>query len=212
MSRNVYGPPRVMSRSDWALFTNEQFGFTANLTSDPAVFAFAMPYPSGFNLETQTITTSKFEFDIHLSKPASDQQQLLGCYMSMLDKEFASTFNALADADDENMRAQFAGPIIFGDSALVSSIVTENIVDSIGELKGADWYPEIKKVDQLTPMYLQFINKSMGPVTAAGGSRTGVDFTSPESTTIREWFNVRALTGSEKSMRNQQLQWLRLNS
>lgn len=217
MTRNVYGPPRVMSRSDWALFTNEQYGFTGALVSGVNnVFAFAMPYPSGFNLETQTITSSKFEFDQHDSNPSGDAQQQLSVMISMLDKELSATFNKLTDADDENLRAQFASAIMFGDGRLVSSFADANgnVVDITGEHRGADWYPEIRKVDQLTPMYFQFINNSMGAVTAAGGGLTNTNYlvASVEATTIREWFNVRALTGAEKSMRNQQLQWLRLNS
>lgn len=215
--RSVYGPPRVMSRSDWGLFTNEQFGFTAALDAAQTLFAFAMPYPSGFNLETQTITTSKFEYDLHAALRSNRNSQELQAYMSMLDKEFTATYISLGDADDENMRAHFAGPIAFGDMELITAIADANgnLIDFAKPgLVGADWYPEIRRVDQLTPLYIQLVNASRAAPTVVGGSVGQQDFVtgSVEQTTLREWFNVRSLTSAEKSMRNQQLQWLRLNT
>lgn len=215
MSRNIYGPKRVISRSDWALFTNEQLGFTSALSAAQTSRLIALTFPSGFNLQNQTITTSKLEFDQHNANPIIGDSQMLAVYMSMLQQDFSPTFNTLADVDDENMRAQFAGPIMFGLQEAITTIAADDIysVDGPGQ-KGADWYPEVPRVDQLTPFYIQFVNASRAAVSAAGSLPTRTDYigASVEATTLREWFNVRNLTKAERDMRGNQLQWLRLNS
>lgn len=215
---NNYGLERIMRKSDWALFTNEQLGLLAALTAAAANRIIALPFPSGFNIEMQTITTHKLQFDQHSPQPITKKNQMLAVYLSMLNKKFKDDFVRLEDSEDEAMRAQFEGPMYFGHSIATHSV---GAADVIGADTGsghsqirANWNPEVRTVRQLTPFYLQFQNASTSGITTLGGVPTVVDYdlTEIEATTVREWFNVVQLTPAERGFRGDQLQWLRLNS
>jgi len=215
---NNYGLERIMRRSDWALFTNEQLGFLAALTAAAANRIIALPFPSGFNIELQTITTSKLSFDQHSPQPITKKNQMLAVYLSMLNKKFKADFVRLEDSEDEAMRAQFEGPMYFGHSRLANSFGATGEVANLGSHGHAqiraNWNPEVRSVRQLTPFYVQFQNASTVGIAAPQASPTVADYdlTEVEATTIREWFNVVPLTAAERGFRGDQLQWLRLNS
>lgn len=215
---NNYGMERIMSNTDWAVFTNKQIGLLDPLTVAIANRLVALTFPSGFNIETQTITTHKIEFDQHDPQPISNNSQMLAIYLSMLSEKLTDDFVRLAAEDQEAMRAQFAGPMYFGDSGVVGSDSTA-AGSVLSKRNGhpqikANWNPEVRRVRQLTPFYVMFQNASMQAVSTIGGNMGVVDYAqnSIDATTIREWFNVVKLTRAERGFRGSQLQWLRLNS
>lgn len=218
-SLNHYGAERVLPPSDFAVYTNEQYGWTAALVDGTnEVFAFAMPYPSGINLESQTIQLLAEDWAAHAAGPTiPNETQMMSVYLSMLDEEFGATSGAiLTDVDDEEMRAHFDGPIKFGKSSAwmadatagtaVGNFVDPNLDSAIR------YYPWVRKVDLLTPLYHQIVGGSytMGVVSEVPPASTDTDIF--EQVTLKPIYTVRNLTSRERSMRNSQFQWMRLNS
>lgn len=222
MSLNIYlehGTGRVLPPSDFAVYTNEQFGFTASLVDNTNnLFAFALPYPSGINLDRQTIKIRAIDFSNHILNHTQQLTQALGAYLSMLDEEFSATGgDVLADVDDEEMRAQFDGPVTFG--ALGALLTEDTAAGTTGNATNQDnvhhvrYFPWQREIDTLTPVYVQLVKSiySPGSVSETAPVVTG-NFTSQEQVTIKPIFVTRNLTSRERSMRNNQFQWMRLNS
>jgi hypothetical protein len=131
----------------------------------------------------------------------------------MLDKEFAATFQGDAvDAQDENLKAQFARNIFFGHKKMMITAVAaveggERDVDGVTD---AIYFPPIP-LDLVTPLYIQLVNQSF-TVTLATNVMAASDFSLPETVQIVVWFTKRKLTPGEKSARNMQIRFQRLDS
>lgn len=212
-----YGPQRKLpDDTDWSLHTNEQFGFVANLVHDTNdVYAFATPYPSGFNLSEQTIKVRAIDYHVQQMNEDLGAMQALTVFLSMLDEELSATFQSLADGDDEEMRAQFDGPIPFGRHTgwRIANAGTSIEPNQLNHNDGPTLYqPRIDELDLLTPLYQQFTTATWAPVEPAETLPQLGSFTKFEETWYRLWWGLRDLTSAEKSMRGNQLQWMRLNS
>lgn len=209
-----YGAPRQLDSSvDFAVYTNEQYGFVANIAAD-GHFAYATPFPSGVDLQNQTIQLQRLDKGIHSFE--TNAMQALATYLSMLDEEFADFPGlVLLDANDEEFRAQFDGPITYGWFNHIQNQTGaegyRNVVD-MDKNKLTHYYPAIKQLDLLTPLYQQEVNITLANSTTPGGAPVATTFVEQESTFQRLWFDVRNLTSAEKNMRGNQLQWMRLNS
>ncbi len=217
MANVPYGAPRTLSEPvDWALFTNDQYGFTTTLDSTKQTFTFASPFPSGFNLEDQTIKMKRMDYNMARHGDPQDFAYALSVYLSMLEEDFPGAFGVLAtNADKQTMRSQFDGPIKFGQTTEYTTDATLNhegttISQQINSDTLQIYYPPIAEVDLLTPLYQQFVNETLNTTDTAFTVRA--DFDQNDTVTYRQWFEVRNLTSAEKSMRGNQLQWLRLNS
>jgi len=213
-----YGAPRMLDSSvDFAVYTNEQFGFTANIAAD-GHFAYATPFPSGVDLQNQTIQLQRLDKGVFSYEPAtpSDPNQTLACMLSMLDEEFGDFVGTrLLDANDEEFRAQFDGPIQYGNFYNFSQQTGAGDEDfrhtyDSDMNKFVHYYPAIKQLDLLTPLYQQEVNTSL--LFTALSDPSAAAFTEQESTFQRLYYDVRNLTSAEKNMRGNQLQWMRLNS
>ncbi len=218
MANIPYGAPRTLSEPcDWALFTADQYGFNdITLDSTKQTFTFASPFPSGFNLEDQTIKFKRIDYNMARHGDPQDLSYMLSVYLSMLEEDFPGDFGVLASAaEKQKMRSQFDGPIKFGQSTeQTTGSAYAHSNDSISQLVQSDtlqlYYPPIAEVDLLTPLYQQFVNETINSTNTVFPTRA--DFDQAPTVTYRQWFEVRNLTSSEKSMRGNQLQWLRLNS
>jgi len=209
-----YGAPRVLDDDvDFAVYTNEQFGLVADIAAD-GHFAYATPFPSGINLESQTIRLQRL--DKGIASYETNSRQALATMLSMLDEEFGDFVDtSLLDLNDEEWRAQFDGPIEYGNFA------NENHqagAEAFRQTYNSDYnhflhaYPVKKRVDILTPLYQQEINISQTASAAPTTDPAGVLFTEYESVFQRLYYDVRDLTSAERNMRGNQLQWMRLNS
>lgn len=205
-------PPNIM----FVHYTNENYGFTANLADGTnTVFAFALPIPATINIFEQTPVWHKLDF-FFVSKenpgPVATTEALQ-VYLSYLDREFAATFeNFLADAEDENIKAQFDGPYLFG-QVNIKAVRTSNtsaaqdLSNSVENIR----YTPPTVLDGSHPLYIQFVSQS-STVTAATGAIADKDFTQFERTCIRGWFTVRRLSPAELLARNTALRFQRLSS
>lgn len=214
-----HGTGRVLPPSDFAVYTNEQFGFTANLVDNTNnVFAFALPYPSGINLDRQTIKIRAMDFSQHRTSNTLESVAALAAYLSMLDEEFgATTADSLTDTDDEEMRAQFDGGIVFGNlgaqlqETTAAGFRTQAYDTDLN--KHVRYFPWQREIDTLTPLYVQLVKQTYNP---GGASETAPvvtgDYSQQENLTIKPIYGIRNLSSRERSMRNNQFQWMRLNS
>lgn len=215
-----HGTGRVLPPSDFAVYTNEQYGFTATLAdSTNHVFAFALPYPSGINLERETIAIRAIDYNFHDPTPDVGSAQMLDAYMSMLDEEFSATFATLTDADDEEMRAHFDGPITFGTSGAITTDTQTATAEGFAIqynndlVKQVRYFPWQSEIDLLTPLYIQLVKHNLtGQAGVENDPVTTGDYIRMEETTIKPIYRVRALTSSERSIRGNQFAWMRLNS
>ncbi len=212
------GAPRVLPPSDFAVYTNEQFGFIAALVDNTNhVFAFALPYPSGINLENQTIRIRAMDLQVHMSEQDHISTNMLAAYFSMLDMEFDSDFTVLDDGEDEKIRAHFDGPMEFGTRSAVMADSTAGAawgtLDAGLISQHHRYYPWQTSVDLLTPQYVQLVkHHSYATGVDSAVLPANASFGDFEQTTIKPIFEVRSLTSREKSIRGNQFQWMRLNS
>jgi len=213
----VYGFPSVMPlAADFVFYSNEDYGFNANLvaaTND--VEAFALPYPATLDLFDETIVVHAMEFiqQTGAGPQAGTTTESLIVHLSMLDREFgASWFGTLSDADDEAMKAQFAGPMFFGQALLnvtgAASIEgTERHLDSFIT---AVYFPPVP-LDLVTPLFIQFTNQARNITLLTNAVAEG-NYDNFENTGIRVWFTRRNLTSAEKATRNMAIRFQRLDS
>jgi len=205
-------PSNVM----FVYYTNENFGFTASLADGTnSVEAFALPIPATINIFEQTPVWHKLDFII-VQKNGGNlaaTMENLTVWLSYLDREFAATFEGIGtDAEDENLKAQFDGPYIFGliEAKAVRSSNTSAYPDK-AQIGVNIRYTPPTILDGSHPLYIQFVSGGV-TVTAATGAQVDKDFTLFERVAIRGWFTVRLLTPSEMSARNTALRFQRLSS
>lgn len=213
-----HGAPRQLDSSvDFAVYTNEQFGFTSLIAAD-GHFAYATPFPSGIDLQNQTIQLQRLDKGQHQYEPNTRQMQALTTYLSMLDEEYGDFVGGeLLDANDEEFRAQFDGQITYGWMYNTFQQAGADASDYMNAVHAdfntlIHFYPAIKQLDLLTPLYQQEVNISFAVSAAPGTHPAAVNFAAQESVYQRLWYDVRNLTSTEKNMRGNQLQWMRLNS
>jgi len=216
MAVEVYGFPAVMPLDiDFVNYSNEDIGFTASLTTAASVHAFAIPFPASLDLFDETYIIHSLEAlqvqgnGIRVGTTGHG----LSLFLSMLDEEFSATFiGTLADTDDAEFKAQFAGPMYFGTSLL--SIAGATSVE--GNQRAMDtnviahYFPPIP-IDCLTPCFAQFVKNSQA-VTLATNAVAVADYTIFEQVALRVWFTIRNLTAAEKSSRNMSVRFQRLDS
>lgn len=204
-------PANVM----FVYYTNENFGFTADLTDTNRVEAFALPIPATINIFEQTPVWHKLDFIINqaLNTAGGVIIEALIVYLSYLDREFAATFTGVgADAEDENLKAQFDGNMLFGITT-AKAVRTSNtsaapdVADNTTNLR----YTPPTILDGSHPLYIQFVRAS-STITAETGAAAVKDFTLWERVAIRGWFTVRNLSPSEMFARNTALRFQRLSS
>jgi len=213
----IYGFPRIMPLAvDFVVYSNEDIGFIANLvagTND--VYAFALPYPATLDLFDETIVVHAIEFMSHI--PANTREgvtvQGLVAHLSMLDREFGpSWFGLVSDAEDEAIKAQFAGPMYFGANQINITAVAsvEGTQRNQDSTITAVYYPPVP-LDLITPLFIQFTDQSV-TITLATNVDVEADFTDFEAVVLRVWFTRRNLTSAEKATRNMAIRFQRLDS
>jgi len=213
-----YGFPVILPLSaDFVVFSNEDIGFVASLaTGVNDVFAFALPYPASTDLMLESMVVWAMEFVMQISGRAAANLGSLGlyAYLSMLDREFAATFVGVgADVEDENLKAQFARLIYFGDRQpnLVTTAATEPSTGSpIDNIEMAMYGPPAP-LDLISPLYVQLTNASRTR-TLITNAVAGLSFSGFEQVYIVVWFTMRTLSSFELSVRSMQLRYQRIDS
>lgn len=210
--------PRVLPNDvDFVVYSNEDYGFVAALVDGTNnIFAFSMPYPSGMNLFTQTIEAYQIDY-IYGAQIAADA--LIGrglqVWMSMLDKEFAVDWSGIpTDAEDENIKAHFEGPMYYGNRVVTVPGTTEVTgyevtVDSNISLR---WYPPTPRLRLTTPLFIQMKGVSATVTLATRAIAITGDFALQETIPLRMFYKVVDLEPAEIRVRGAQLRWQILNS
>ena len=201
---------------DFYLLSNEDIGFIASLvTGTNDVEAFALPYPATIDLFDETIVVWAIDFIIQatLALNSAVTTQGLMVHLSMLDVEFsASWFGNLTDADDEALKAQFAGPLYFGQ--------TQTTVTATASVEGSERHPDGQQMNRyyppvamrlVTPLYIQFTTQSQ-TITLATNVVAELNFTTFERVALRVWFTRSPLTSFEKGFRMMQVRFQRLDA
>lgn len=214
--RTINAPRVLPDDVDFVVYSNEDYGFTSALTDAAAIFAFSMPYPAGMNLFEETIEAYQIDF-IAGQQVAADS--LIGrgmqVWMSMLDKEFTAGWTGIpTDAEDENIKAHFEGPMYMGNRVVTipgSGETTgyEVTVDSNIHLR---WYPVMKKLRLTTPLFVQFKGISATVTLATRAIAVTGDYALHETNPLRMFYRVVKLSTAEKGLRSAQLRWQILNS
>ncbi len=209
--------PRVLPRNImFVYYTNENFGFTANLVvGTNETEAFAMPLPATINIFTQTVVWHKIQFLMNNREGFFTEitPQVLKVHLSYLDREFAATFDGTgADAEDENLKAQFDGPFTLGQSKVFIVITARESAypQTLDNIQNLNYTPPVP-LDASHPLYIQLTNQS-ATITAATGAAAELAFSLQESVAIRGWFTVRNLSPSEMQARNTAMRFQRLSS
>jgi len=215
----IYGFPAPLPPDvDFYTLTNEDIGFTTALTTGVNdVYSFALPYPSSIDLFEETIVIHAIEFLFVANDSARAVGDLNGllAFLSMLDKEFPPTFNGnLGDTSDEAWKAQFGGPIYFGERERMNTTVASVEANTYRNdyIRNANYFPPVP-LDLLTPLYIQFVNQNTA-IDLATSVGTLASFTTGdvERVTLRPWFTKRNLTTSERSARNTAVRFQLLDS
>lgn len=205
-------PPNIM----FVYYTNENFGFTANLViGTNETEAFALPLPATINIFIQTVVWHKIQFLMNFRENSNSEitPQVLKVHLSYLDREFAVDFNgAGADIEDGNLKAQFDGPFSFGE-------VKPTVVITARESTNRQYHHAVENLtytppvplDGSHPLYIQFTNQSC-TITAGTAAAAELTFSATEQTGIRGWFTVRNLSPSEMQARNTAMRFQRLSS
>jgi len=199
---------RTYSRAaDFAWMSNEDLGWVASLvTATNDVEAFSQAYVASIDLfnETQIYEAieSIFARENPLNLVLDDGETAQGVYIyySMLDKEFAATFQGSAtDAEDENLKVILGGPNYCGQWAYAKAgITTDNytglmVVDAI---QNDHWTPP-QNMRARTPIFTQFSNQSVA-IDADTGIDTAANFVAFEAMAQRQWWRASRLRRSEK--------------
>jgi len=217
MGQVDYGFPFPLPlASDFVNYSNEDIGFNASLvaaTND--VFAFALPYPATLNLFDETIVVYAIELMVLNTGRMHHGVTMLAleAWFAMLDREFGATwFGDLSDAEDEAFKAQFGGPVYFGEAKtnITATVAAEGSYREGDTNIIAMYYPPVP-LDLITPLFIQFVNAS-GTATLATNVVANANFTVFERTALRVWFTKRMLTSSEKATRNMAIRFQRLDS
>lgn len=213
----IYGFPALMPLDvDFVNYTNEDIGFNASLvagTND--VISIALPYPATLDLFDETIVVHCIEHIIQQASilVAGTSASGLMAHYSYLDRQFgASWFGVLSDADDEAMKAQFAGPMYFGVKGF-NVTATSSVEGNYRQMDSnviAKYFPPVP-LDLITPLFIQFTGQS-NSVTLATNAVAEASFTLFERVVTRVWFNRRNLTPSERQSRNMSIRFQRLDS
>jgi len=216
MQWDTYGQQRTMPDDiDFYTLSNEDIGFTAALVSGTNnVYSFALPYPSGIDLHESTIEVYAIDFMYNSqSRPdagGTAKADALYIWLSMLDKEFRAAWSGdLSDTEDSELKAQFDGPIYIGQTEVYDTDVAEGFFRQ-GLVRSTRYFPPNKKMDLITPLYIQFLRQSYTYSSTTAPSPS--DFGDFELISLRVWFTPRKLTGSEKNARNNQLRWQLLDA
>jgi len=217
MVQEVYGfRPSIPRDVDFVLYSNEDIGFIATLTAGTNdVFAFALPYPATLDLFDETIMVHALEMGMQQfhGMIGSTGGAALVAHLAMLDREFgASWFGNLSDADDEALKAQFAGPIVFGTRGINITAVAsvEGTYRPTDQTTDAIYFPPVP-LDLVTPLFIQFTGQNR-VVTLATNATAEADYTDFESVYVRVWFTRRGLTSEERQGRNMSIRFQRLDS
>jgi len=188
---------------DFVTYSNEDLGFITPYSGGVDVFQFPLPYPSSMNLWEESLILFCMESIFHAQSRSQAALTVTGMiqHLSMLGDDFGPNWEgALADAEDETFKAQFAGPDYFGQVSQ-NLLATANI--SVTELKqdinqNIKYYPP-EPLDLVTPLYINWTNAS-GNFTLATGASTHDDDAAPnDSVAIRVWFLKRDYTPMEKA-------------
>lgn len=204
------------NRLDWVYLTNEVIGLITTLTTGTNdVFAFTLPYPSGIDLTEKTIEVYNLEFildDLEVISTDGSTDGLL-IYLSMLDNEFAATFQGVPiDGRDNNLKAHFAGPYYVGQTHIV--VVQGTIANDIEGFpvvidQNVSYWPMLP-LRLATPLNIQLVNVSQ--ITSDAGASTSASFSGIEKFAMRYWYRVVNLTREEMTVRHPQLAWQQLGS
>jgi len=217
MSQSVHGFPAPLPFSvDFVVYSNEDIGMTAALAVGVNdVFAFAMPYPASMDLMTQSMVVWAMEFVVQKNSydGGTGNVEALNAFLSMLDREFAATFIGVGvDAEDENIKAQFARNIYFGGNT-AQEVATASVEGGtrVNDAQiDALYFPPVP-LDLITPLYIQLVNQSSNE-TLATNVVAAANFTTFERVNIIPWFTIRNLSPAELAFRNVQLRFQRLDS
>lgn len=213
----IYGFPQVPMPLDidFVNYSNEDQGFNASLvpgTNDNQEIA--LPYPATLDLFDETIRVHALEFILAKGQgyDVGTVPNALTVWLSMLDRSFTvSWFGELADADDEAMKAQFAGPMQFGTTrAHVTGTAALGDLHNSDSVNNILYYPPVP-LDLVTPLFITLVNSSF-TITLLTNAKVEVSFTRFEQVVIRTWFNRRPLTPAEMQSRNMAIRFQRLDS
>lgn len=214
-------------RIDFAVYDNEDIGFTATLAADDA-YEFALPYPADVDLDTQALQIHWIDFiaqrsdllDVNADSTISGVDIL----MSMLDFDFNSTnpANNLDDTNSLEIKKAFDGPYAWditkrlvehSDGTPASTVLAEltaSLASSLGDQMVRYVPPHV--LDLPLPLFVAFVNRSKG--VNEGGldtAATEASFAINENIAVRIWYTSRSLTAQEKAVRGQ-AKWMRLGA
>lgn len=211
MVERVYGHPEVLSRFpkniDFYVLSNEDIDFNANLvTGTNEVHEFALPYPSSIDLFNESLIVHAIDFILQDVPITSGASQQLFANLSMLDKSPEDDWDGSADDNnDEYLKAVFSRNITFGYVPTDVYEVSGDALVGISENVQARYIPP-QPLDLVTPLFVELVNQSITEAFARA------NFTDYEKVQMTVWFTTRRLSRAEKSAREMQIRWQRLDS
>lgn len=204
MPVQVYGfPAQLPPDVDFVTYSNEDLGFTAAFAAGADVARFALPYPSSMNLWEETMIVHCIEFIKHDRNGPINGATLLGgltAHLSMLDEQFGDNWGGdLTDTDDEAFKAQFAGPIYFGNNWVnVTAVASvEGSARPVDTNTTAQYFPPVP-LNLITPLYVQLTNTMFNITLATNVVGIDDDANCSEQTALRVWFTPRPLSAMEQ--------------
>ncbi len=193
----LYGFPAPLPFGiDFVVYSNEDLGRTAAFAAGLDTFNLALPYPSSMNLWEETMMLFCIEFCRHSNTLLAPRLTEAGgeiIHLSMLDDDFGANWGGiLLDAEDETLKAKFAGPMYYGERTrvMVTTAQTDGGYAPFDHLQICKYFPP-EPLDLVTPLFINWTN-AMGTyvlVTNAVVLDDDADIT--ETIFARVWFIKR---------------------
>jgi len=188
---------------DFVIVTNEDLGFTATLvaaTNDN--LGTTLPYPQEWDPDTEVCVLYKLQGWIQDSEYwKDDATQALLVFLSYLDRIPTATYRGVGtDANDEWMKAQFAGPMNVGVKRMGPSATAMTEAGTLlGQNQvGFEYVPEIP-LSMFFPIYLDIVSNSATHALVTSDD-TAASFSFFEAFTMRYYYRIRRMNRAERTM------------
>lgn len=188
---------------DFVTYSNEDIGFIAAFAAGSDVYQYPLPYPSSMNIWRETMMLFAMEFlfiaPMHLTTGLAIEG--ISVYLSMLGDDFGVNWGGVgADAEDETLKAQFAGPMWFGRAltTIVATAAVEGSQRRQDTTQNIMYYPP-EPLDLVTPLYVNYTNQSATVTLATNASVLDDDSNPTDLTAVRVWFLKRDYTPMEQA-------------